>query len=212
MQRISSLTCRHESNIHPEGSTAWCQHVSAEHKVHERAARRHSRNKGPSTRGHGAEENPEDLGGVWGMYVFGNGLASCVCERVRLCLCHQPPCMTQRLCVCVSPCMRMRVFVGRGRGEEVVERHCCVGSYWFSWGSQSCKCHGSTALQRTAVWQDSDTAGGCVKITRNYWKKSCILRLMKDKANIKMAYKWLINVDILYIIRIELCKWQVMHE
>lgn len=35
------------------------------------------------------------------MCVFGNGLASCVCERVRLCLCHQPPCMTQRMCVCV---------------------------------------------------------------------------------------------------------------
>lgn len=131
---------------------------------------RHSRNRGPSTRGHGAEENPEDLGGVWGMYVFGNGLASCVCERVRLCLCHQPPCMTQRMCVGVCVTVPEDACVCWS-GVGVVRGHCCdsAGSYWFSWGSESCKCHGWTASQRT------DSGGQFMAGFRHSWgRRHCL--------------------------------------
>lgn len=55
------------------------------------------------------------------MYVFGNGLVSCVCESASLCL-PPSPCMTQRMCVCVCHedacvCRRRRL---RRRGATVV--------------------------------------------------------------------------------------------
>lgn len=54
-------------------------------------------------RANATEERAEDLIGVWGMYMFGNGLVSCMCECVSLSVCHCLP-------VWLSVCLWVSVF------------------------------------------------------------------------------------------------------
>lgn len=110
----------------------WQHDVSTsvqKHKVYKRTAWLDSRNKPPCPRGHEAEERAKDLIQVWGMYIFGNGLVSCMCECVSLSVCN---CLPVWLSVCLFVSVWMCMMLVSGWGSVV--HHCdSAGFYWFSW-------------------------------------------------------------------------------
>lgn len=110
-------------------------------------ARLDSPNKSPCPRGHEAE----DLIWVWGMYIFGNGLVSCMCECVSLSVCHcLPVWLSACLCVCLCVCVNVHNDAHEWVGVSGAPLWQCR-LLLIQLGRESCNCQNCNRVQKTTT-------------------------------------------------------------